>query len=49
MKRLLLSAALALVPVLSHAEASQEIISKIVTANILSGFDNLALQTARSD
>ncbi|MEH6832435.1 MAG: imelysin family protein [Sulfitobacter sp.] len=47
MKRLLLSAAFALVPVLSHAEASQEIISKIVTANILSGFDNLALQTAR--
>ncbi len=47
MKRLLLSAALSLIPVLSNAETSKEIISGIVTDHILSGFDHLAVQTAK--
>lgn len=55
MKRLLLSVAITLVPMLSHAQPSTQIIPDIVTNHILAGFDQLATkaaefaQTAQSD
>jgi len=47
MKRLLLSAALAFVPVLANAQGENEIISGVVNDHILPGFDILAVQTAK--
>lgn len=49
MKRLLLSAALALAPVLANAQAEKDIISDIVTGHILPRFDTLAVQTSKFD
>lgn len=47
MRRLLLSAMVAAVPVLTQAEPSGKIVESVVTDHILSGFSNLAEQTAR--
>lgn len=47
MKRLLLTAAVVMIPALSQAQTSQDIIADTVTAHILPRFDALAAQTAQ--
>ncbi|WP_299024577.1 imelysin family protein [uncultured Sulfitobacter sp.] len=49
MKRLLLSAALAIVAVPSHAQTRNEMITGIVVDHVLAGVDTLAAQTAKLD
>jgi predicted lipoprotein len=47
MNRLLLSAAIAIAPVLATAQTENDIISGVVTDHILSGFNTLVVQTAK--
>lgn len=47
MKRLLSTAAFALIPMASHAQDANAVITNIVTEHIVSGFDQLAVQTSK--